>query len=82
MHSQEMVKARERQAARKKFLDRARKAEDRRELWVAQNKRRVSQRKAMKVREMKEHGKAARDIQVRFETAHFNIPFPFVSGSK
>ncbi|CBN77064.1 conserved unknown protein [Ectocarpus siliculosus] len=60
---QEVVKARERAAAQKKFLDRARKAEDRGALREAKNKRRVSQRKAMRVLESREREKASRNIQ-------------------
>ncbi|CAN0476046.1 unnamed protein product [Ectocarpus sp. 12 AP-2014] len=60
---QEVVKARERAAAQKKFLDRARKAEDRGELREAKNKRRVSQRKAMRVLENRERERASRNIQ-------------------
>lgn len=59
-----MVKARERAAAQKRCLDRARKAEDRGELREAKNKRRVSQRKAMRVLENREREKASRNIQV------------------
>ncbi|CAM9508962.1 unnamed protein product, partial [Ectocarpus sp. 12 AP-2014] len=59
---QEVVKARERAAAQKKFLDRARKAEDRGELREAKNKRRVSQRKAMRVLENRERERASRNI--------------------
>lgn len=47
-------------------MNRARRAEERGELRDAQNKRRVSQRKTMRVLEIKEREKAARNIQVRF----------------
>lgn len=45
-------------------MDRARKAEDRGELREAHQKRRVSQRKAMRVLEIRARDKAARNIQV------------------
>ena len=63
-HVQEVVKARERAASRKKFLDRARKAEGRGELREAQQNRRVSQRRMMRVLELQARGKAASNIQV------------------
>lgn len=46
-------------------MDRARKAEERSELREAADKRKVSQRAAMRVIEMKARDKAARNIQVQ-----------------
>ena len=51
--------------SRKKYLERARKAEERGELREAQHKRQVSQRKVLRVLEIREKDKAARNIQVR-----------------
>lgn len=62
------MKARERAASRRNFYDRARKAEDRGELREAQQKRRVSQRKAMRVLEIRAKEKAARNIQVKLHS--------------
>lgn len=66
MLSQEEVKARERAAARRNFMERARKAEVHRELCDMENKRRQSQRRAMLVREAKGKDAAAKNIQVNY----------------
>ena len=66
---QEQVRARERSVSRNKFLQRARKAEERGELRDAQHKRQVSQRKVLRVLEVREKDKAARNIQVRLAAA-------------
>lgn len=75
---QEEVKARERATTRKKFLDRARKAEERSELREAKNKRRVSQRKALRILEIRERDKAARNIQVSCYTVDYRLPPGFL----
>lgn len=66
MLSQEDVKARERAAARRNFMERARKAEVRRELRDKEYKRRQSQRRAMLIREAKGRDAAAKNIQVNY----------------
>lgn len=63
---QEENKARERAAARRNFMERARKAEIRRELRDKENKLRQSQRRAMLIREAKGRNAAAKHIQVKY----------------
>lgn len=64
LRQQEETKARERATTRRNFMQRARAAEARGDLREAQNKRRVSQRKAIRVLEIRAKDGAARNIQV------------------